>query len=206
MPDLRLIVITDAGLAGARGVDQTVIEALQAGAPAIQLRDKSATPKQLLEHARALIPHVHAAGARLYVNDRIDIALAARADGVHLGPHDLPVAAARRIAPPGFLIGCSTDDPEVARALERDGADYIGCGAVFGTTTKTDVGDERIGVQRLASVVAAVAIPVVGIGGIDTLNVEKVAQSGAAGAAAAGAVMSARDVAAAVTALLSHFS
>jgi thiamine-phosphate pyrophosphorylase len=202
MPDLRLIVVTDRALARLRGVHDTVLEALQAGAPAIQLRDKDATPRELLAQARALLPHIHGAGALLFINDRLDIALAAGADGVHLGPHDLPVAAARKVVPPGFLIGCSTDDPGLAAIAERDGADYIGCGAVFGTSTKADVGDERIGTDRLAHVVRAVSIPVVGIGGITPENAHQVRAAGAAGVAVVGSVMAADDVRAAVGALL----
>jgi thiamine-phosphate pyrophosphorylase len=205
-PDLRLIVITDRGLAAPRDVLTIVQAALDAGAPAIQLRDKSATAADLLRQARTLLPRTRAAGALLFINDRLDVALAAGADGVHLGPDDLPVTAARRTAPPGFLVGCSTDDPDVARRAEADGADYIGCGAVFGTRTKTEVGTERIGVQRLDEVAAAVTIPVVGIGGITTGNVAGVAASRAAGAAVVSAVMGAADPAAAVTALLGLWS
>jgi thiamine-phosphate pyrophosphorylase len=204
-PDLRLIVITDRGLAAPRDVMAIVHAALDAGAPAIQLRDKSATAADLLRQARTLLPRTRTAGALLIINDRLDVALAAGADGVHLGPDDLPVAAARHIAPPGFLVGCSTDDPGVALRAEADGADYIGCGAVFGTRTKAEVGTERIGVQRLDEVAAAVTIPVIGIGGITAGNVADVAASRAAGAAVVGAVMAAADPAAAVTALLGRW-
>ncbi|HSJ07840.1 MAG TPA: thiamine phosphate synthase [Longimicrobiales bacterium] len=205
-PDLRLIVITDRGLARPRDVMTVVQAALDAGAPAIQLRDKLATAAELLRQARALLPLTRAAGALLFINDRLDVALAAGADGVHLGPDDLPVAAARRIAPRGFLVGCSTDDPDAARRAEADGADYIGCGAVFGTRTKTEVGAERIGVRRLDEVAAAVDIPVIGIGGITAGNVAEVAATRAAGAAAVGEIMAASDPAAAVTALLTPWS
>jgi thiamine-phosphate pyrophosphorylase len=200
--DLRLIVITDRKLAAPRTVLAVIEEALAAGAPAVQLRDKSATADELLRQARMLLGPVRAAGALLFINDRLDVALAAGADGVHLGPNDLPVAAARRVAPPHFLIGCSTDDPETARRAESDGASYIGCGAVFGTTTKPDTAGERIGVVRLAEVAAAVTIPVVGIGGVTTGNVVDVAASGAAGAAVVGAVMAAENAALAVKSLL----
>lgn len=201
-PDLRLIIITDRALAAPRDVTAVVQAALDAGAPAIQLRDKSATAAELVRQAKALLPRIRAAGALLFVNDRLDVALAAGADGVHLGPDDLPVAAARRIAPPGFLVGCSTDDPELARRAAADGADYIGCGAVFGTRTKAEVGSERIGVRRLDEVAAAVAIPVIAIGGITAGNVAEVAASRAAGAAVVGDVMAAADPGAAVAALL----
>jgi thiamine-phosphate pyrophosphorylase len=200
--DLRLIVITDRALAAPRSLIEVVGAAVDAGAPAIQLRDKGADARQLFELARTLLPRVHAAGARLFINDRLDVALAAGADGVHLGPDDLPVDAAHRIAPAGFLIGYSTDDPQAARRAEQQGAAYIGCGAVFGTTTKHDIGDERIGLDRLREVVDAVDIPVVGIGGITTANAAGVRSTGAAGVAAVAAVMTASHVATAVRGLL----
>lgn len=200
--DLRLIVITDAALAAPADVDDVVRLALAAGAPAIQLRDKNTTARALADHARVLLPLVHEAGARLFINDRIDVALAVGAHGVHLGPHDMPVAAARRIAPASFLVGYSTDDPELARRAQDDGASYIGCGAVFGTTTKRDLGDERIGLDRLHLVAKAVDIPVIAIGGITAENAALVRAAGAAGVAVAGAIMAAADPAAATRALL----
>ncbi len=202
--DLRLIVITDRALAAPRAVEHVVRAALEAGAPAIQLRDKSADARSLFEQARALLPLTRAHGALLFVNDRLDVALAAGADGVHLGPDDLPVVAARHAVPPGFLVGYSTDDPDLARRAAADGAAYIGCGAVFGTRTK-DVGDERIGPEGLQRVVAAVRVPVIGIGGVTVDNVAELARAGAAGAAVVGAVMKADDVAATVRALLAPF-
>jgi len=201
-PDLRLIVITDFGLT--HDPLNVVRRALAAGAPAVQLRHKTATPARLLELAREIRDLTRAAGALLFVNDRLDVALAAGADGVHLGPEDLPVAAARAVAPDGFLIGYSTDRPDRAARAVRDGADYIGCGAVFGTTSK-QVDGERIGPAGLERVVRAVDRPVVGIGGIDTDNVRQVAATGAAGAAVIGAVMAAPDPAAAVRSLLRPF-
>lgn len=200
--DLRLIVITDVALAAPAAVDDVVQLALAAGAPAIQLRDKNATARALADHARELLPAVHDAGALLFINDRIDVALAVGADGVHLGPHDIPVAAARRIAPADFLIGYSTDDPDLARRARDDGASYIGCGAVFGTTTKRDLGDERIGLDRLQLVADAVDIPVIAIGGITAENAALVRAAGAAGIAVASAVMAAADPGAATRALL----
>ena len=202
-PDLRLIVVTDAALASPRSLDDVVRAALDGGASAIQLRDKTADPATLLEQAHALLPLVRRYGALLFINDRLDVALAAGADGVHLGPDDLPVAAARAVAPK-MLIGYSTDDPDSARAAERDGATYIGCGAVFGTRTK-DVGEEAIGLARLSAVVDAVTIPVVAIGGITLENVRAVVQSGATGVAAVSALMRAEDPAVIARELIAAF-
>lgn len=199
--DLRLIVITDRQLAAPRSIFEVVEAALQAGAPAIQLRDKTATPRELYEQARALSQMTARYGALLFVNDRLDVALAANADGVHLGPGDLPIHAARLAAPRPFLIGASTDDPATAKRLEAEGADYIGCGAVFGTSTK-DVGGERIGPERVAEVAAAVSIPVVGIGGIDQTNAHLLRGTGAAGVAVVRAIMAAPDPGAATREIL----
>jgi thiamine-phosphate pyrophosphorylase len=202
--DLGLIVITDTRLAAPRSILEVVEAALDGGATAIQLRDKEATARELYDQARALREVTARHGALLFVNDRLDVALAAGADGVHLGPGDLPIHAARLAAPRPFLIGASTDDPAQARQLEAEGADYIGCGAVFGTTTK-DVGDERIGPAGLAAVARAVSIPVVGIGGIQPDNAHLLRDTGAAGIAVIGAVMAAPDPAAAVRRLRAAF-
>lgn len=203
-PDLRLIVITDARLAAPRSIIDVVRAAVSAGAPAIQLRDKTANARELVQQARALLEITRAANALLFINDRIDVALVSGADGVHLGPDDIPVAAARRIAP-DLLIGISTDDPDTARAAEAAGASYIGCGAVFGTTSKPEVAGEAIGTERLRQVVEAVHIPVVGIGGIDVGNASQIARAGAAGCAVIGAVMKTENVAQIVRALLNPF-
>ncbi|MGK7311697.1 MAG: thiamine phosphate synthase [Candidatus Longimicrobiales bacterium M2_2A_002] len=201
--------MTDAGAAAPRAVDQVVAEALEAGAPAIQLRDKNATPAELYQEALELVDLTRTFGARLFINDRLDVALAAGADGVHLGPDDLPIPAARAAASaagrPEILIGASTDRPETARQLAADGADYIGCGAVSGTPSKEGLEDERIGPEGLRAVVEAVDVPVVGIGGVDTGNVADIARTGAVGAAVIRAVMSADDIGAAVKALLDAF-
>lgn len=202
--NLSLIVITDARLAHPRSVQDVVREALAAGAPAVQLRDKAADARDLFDQAVAMRSLTNEFGALLFINDRLDVALAAGADGVHLGPDDMPPEAARRAAPSPFLIGWSTDDPEQARRAEAAGIDYLGTGAVFGTTSK-DVSNQRIGPEGLRRVVASVKIPVVGIGGVDEDNVADVAAAGAAGSAVISAVMASHDVARTVSALLSPF-
>ncbi len=204
-PDLRLIVITDTALADPRSVLDVVAEALAAGAPAVQLRDKTADAATLLRTAAQLRELTRRHGALLFVNDRIDVALAADADGAHLGPEDLPLAAARAVVPGGFLLGYSTDDPDTARRAEADGADYIGCGAVFGTTTKPEAAGEAIGRARVDAVARAVSIPVIAIGGVTPANAASVADTAARGVAVVGAVMAAPDPAAAVRQLLQAF-
>jgi thiamine-phosphate diphosphorylase len=198
---LRLIVITDRDAAAPRSVVEVVEAALAAGAPAVQLRDKRASARELLEAGRTLLPLVRASSALLFVNDRADVALALGADGVHVGPDDIPVAALRARVPDGFLIGTSTDRPDEARALVAAGADYIGCGTVYATTTKVDAG-EAIGLEGLDQVARAVPAPVVGIGGITAERAAAVAGTAAAGIAVVSEVMRARDVQATVRALL----
>jgi thiamine-phosphate pyrophosphorylase len=205
IPDLRLIVITDRGLAGDAGVAAVVRACLQAGAPAVQLRDKAATARELFEQATLLRGLTREFRALLFVNDRVDVALAAAADGVHLGPEDLPLELARRIAPAPFLIGYSADSPATARAAQAAGASYIGCGAVFATSTKQEARGERIGPDRVGAVAAAVDVPVVGIGGIDAENADQVAAAGAAGVAVVSALMRAVDPAAETRRLLAAF-
>ena len=187
------MVVTDATLAAPRGLMDVVGEALKAGAPAVQLRNKGAAPRALVELGRELRAVTRDVGALLIVNDRVDVALAVGADGVHLGPEDLPVAAIRRIVTGGFLIGRSADEAAVARQAEVDGADYIGCGTVYPTSTKIDAGDV-IGLEGLARVIGAVSLPVIGIGGITAVRASEVKAHGAAGAAVVGAVMCSPDV------------
>lgn len=201
---LRLLVLTDRRLAAPRDVMTVVEAALRAGCRAVQLRDKGASARELLQFARALRTLARKHGALLFVNDRVDVALAAGADGVHLGPSDLPVGAVRAWVGDRLLVGFSTDDPERARQAVAEGADYLGCGAVFGTRTK-DVGDEAIGTGRLDQVARAVPVPVLGIGGITPGNVAEVAATAAAGAAVVGSVMSAPDPEVAVRSLLAPF-
>ena len=196
---------------------------LAAGAPTIQLRLKDATARELLEAAHTLLPIVRSAGALLILNDRLDVALAAGADGVHLGPDDPPVTDARAVAEARavagssavaaharsaaagtFIVGYSTDTTEGAVRAEAEGADYLGVGAVYATANKSDAG-EVIGLEGLQRVVEAVSIPVVAIGGITPERISAVAETGACGSAAIGAVMGSSEPAEAVRALLLPF-
>jgi thiamine-phosphate pyrophosphorylase len=189
---LRLLVVTDAASAAPRSVMEVVREALDGGCRAIQLRDKVGPARETLALARELRALTRSRDALLFINDRVDLALAVGADGVHLGPADLPLSCARHWAGRFLALGYSTDDPEEARQAVAQGADYLGCGAVFGTRTK-DVGSEAIGVERLNRVAHAVPVPVLAIGGIDETNVDQVARTEAAGVAVVRAVMAAPD-------------
>lgn len=198
------MVVTDRRLAEPKDLVAIVQSALEAGAPCIQLRNKGDSPRELLAVGRDLRSLTREAGALLVVNDRLDVALALEADGVHVGPEDLPVSGVRSASPADFLVGRSADDPDVARRAVEAGADYIGCGTVYPTSTKPDAGS-TIGLEGLRLVVEAVYVPVVGIGGITVERASDVAKTGATGIAVVGAVMGAADPAATVRALLEPF-
>ena len=200
-PRLRLMIVTKPEPACGRALRDVVAECLRAGATAIQLRDKTATARDLAALAEDLRRLTRETGALLIVNDRLDVALAVGADGVHLGPDDLPVAAARSVAPAHFLIGRSTDDPATARSAAAAGADYLGVGAVYGTRSKPGLADEAIGPARVAEVLRAAGLPGVGIGGVTPENARAVFETGA-GVAVISSVMDAPRPGAVIRALL----
>lgn len=181
---------------------------LLAGPCMLQLRAKTASAAQLLEAAQALRPLTRAHGVPLCVNDRLDVALAAQADAVHLGQDDLPLQAALPLARKqgrAILVGVSTHSLDQAHAAATGGADYIGFGPVFATATKANP-DPVVGTSRLGRVAAEVRIPVVAIGGITLATVAEVAAAGAAAAAVVGAVCNAADPTAAARAVAAAFS
>ncbi len=155
-------------------------EAMDGGCRILQYRDKNATARTAFSRASRLAGACAGHGALLIVNDRLDVALLAGAHGCHLGQDDLPLPEARRIVPAGFLLGASTHNAVEARAAEGDGADYIGVGAVFRTTTKGDALVPR-GPELVSEVAEAVRIPVIAISGITRRNVREVIRAGAAG-------------------------
>lgn len=193
------MAITDP--AATAGLVEAANRVVAAGVPALQLRWKGATARQLLAIAEAFRPTTSAARTLLILNDRLDVALAAGADGVHLGDDDIPLHVARRLAPTPFLIGRSVDTPEEAVAAERAGADYLGAGPVFATGSKLDTGPV-LGLDGFARVCRAVSVPVVGIGGVAAANAADVFRAGAAGVAVLGAVMFAGDPGEAVKGLM----
>jgi len=190
--DLRVYVITHAGFRG-RSHEDVARAAVAGGATALQLRDKESAGRALVGTARRLVALANPAGVPVVVNDRVDVALAAGADGVHVGEDDLPVADARRLLGPERIVGASAGTVEEARRAEQEGADYLGVGPVFPTATKADAG-EAIGLDGLRKIVAAVRVPVVGIGGITVENAAQVVLAGAAGVAVVSAVAGADDM------------
>jgi thiamine-phosphate pyrophosphorylase len=201
--DFGLYVITEAW--GGRGHLEVARAGLAGGAKAVQLRAKDATTRELMDLGRAILAACRQAGAAFLVNDRLDVALALGADGVHLGPDDMPVADARRVADavqPGLVIGASAGTVEEALAAERAGADYLGVGSIFGTDTKPDAG-APVGVARIREIRAATRLPIIAIGGVTAENVAQVIEAGAAGAAVISAISRADDMAAAAAAIAS---
>lgn len=195
----RLHVLTDVD--GPRDPLDDIDAALGAGAPVIQVRAKSLTDRDLFVLARAAVLACRAAGALCLVDDRVDIALAAGADGVHVGDEDLPVDVVRRLLGPDAVIGATARDPAAARARVAEGADYLGVGPTYATTTKAGLPDP-LGPAAVGVVAAAVAVPVIAIAGITVERVAEVRAAGAHGVAVVGAVTRAADPAAATAALL----
>ena len=181
-----------------KGLDGIIVlrRLLEGGAGIVQLRAKIMAPGDFLALARAARALSQAHGCKLIVNDRVDIALACDADGVHLGQEDLPLGAARKLMAQK-LIGISTHSVEQATDAERAGADYIGFGPMFGTTTKA-TGYSARGVDMLRQIRQAVKIPIVAIGGIKEENVAQVWQAGADSAAIISDILGADDIAAKV--------
>ena len=200
MPSYALYVVTDEVASGGRSHLECAREAIAAGADVVQLREKARSSGEILAIARAIRAATAESRTLFVVNDRLDIALAAGADGVHLGQDDLPVAAARRIAPRPFLIGASVGGVDEAIRAERDGADYIAVSPVYPTGSKSNAGPGH-GLAAVVAVRRAVRIPVLGIGGIDPANAADVVWAGADGCAVISAVLAQPDMAEAAQSL-----
>ena len=165
--------------------------AIKGGARTIQLRDKTTPKRDLLAIARQLQELCADKGALFIINDHLDIALAADADGLHLGQQDLPVSTARRLLPIDKIIGCSVTNSEQAAAAASDGADYIAVGAIYPTSSKEV--EEVIGLEAIAAIKEAVALPLVAIGGINQHNAAEVMAAGADSVAVISAIMAAES-------------
>lgn len=196
-----LYVVTSSELSRGRSTVEVVRQALAGGATVIQLREKNWPARDLVELGRELRRLTREAGAGFIVNDRLDVALAVDADGVHLGQEDLPARIARRLLGEGKVLGVSVGT--VAEALEAvaAGADYLGVGPIFATGSKADAG-EPVGVELIKAIRERVTVPLVAIGGINRHNAAGVIAAGADGIAVISAVVSADDVRAAAAELL----
>jgi thiamine-phosphate diphosphorylase len=192
---LRLVVILDVDAARGRDLAALARAAVSGGCTMLQVRGKRIGPLALSNHVRSVLES-DAARVPVVVNDRLDVAIATGAAGCHLGQDDLPIAEARGMVPPGFLLGGSAGTEDEARRCAAAGADYIGIGPVRATLTKGDAGDP-IGVEGFRRILVAGGLPAVAIGGITTHDVPELLAAGAAGIAVSSAVLGARDAEAA---------
>lgn len=192
---LRLYAVTDRSWLNGRTLAEQVSEAIDGGATIIQLREKTLSEEEFLAQAKELALLCHSKNVPLIINDNVEIALASGADGVHVGQDDLACEKARALLGPDKIIGVSAHNPEEALAAYRQGADYLGCGAAFGSATKTDA--HPITRETLQAVTAAVPIPVVAIGGITRENLNQLNGCGLAGAAVISAIFAQPDIKAA---------
>ncbi|MGA2105193.1 thiamine phosphate synthase [Methanoregula sp.] len=194
--NLDLYVITDEGIAKGRTHAEIARLSCEGGADAIQLRDKYSSTQTLCITGREIYVITRKTGTLFIVNDRLDVALACGADGVHLGQGDLRVDLARMQAPRPFIIGVSVGNSNEAVAAEKGGADYVAVSPVFSTDSKSDAGPGH-GLAVLQKIKDVVSIPVIAIGGINGDNVEEVIACGADGVAVISAVVGQPDITAA---------
>jgi len=192
---LLLYAVTDRTWLGQRSLAECVREAIESGTTMVQLREKHATFEQKLALARELLPICREAGVPLIIDDDVELALAAGADGVHLGQGDLACSVARRRLGSKAIIGVSAHNVAEALDAQAQGADYLGAGALVATSTKGDA--TPLAASELAAICAAVDIPVVGIGGLNAQTIPQFAGLGCAGAAVVSAIFAADDIPAA---------
>ena len=189
---MRLYAVTDRAWVGRQTLPEQVEAALKGGATCVQLREKELDGAAFLEEAKVLAALCRRYGVPLIINDNVEVALAAGADGVHVGQDDLTVEQVRRLAGDRLIVGVSAHTVEQALAAQAGGADYLGVGAVFATATKSDA--HVLPRETLAEICRAVDIPVVAIGGIGEDNLLQLAGTGVDGAALVRAIFSAPDI------------
>lgn len=193
--DLAVYAVTDSAWLDGRALEDVVAQAIEGGATFVQLREKGCSHEERCGLARRILPVCREHGVPFVVDDDVACALEVGADGVHVGQSDTACAAARAMLGPDAVVGVSAQTPEQARAAAEAGADYLGVGAAFPTSTKADA--EFTGVDGLARVCAATDLPVVAIGGITAANAGELASTGACGVAVVSAIFAAADPAAA---------
>lgn len=191
-PDYSIYLVTDDGCLQGRALIDCVREALEGGVTLVQYRAKTASSAEMYAEALQLKALCDSFNVPLIINDRLDIAMAVGAAGVHLGQDDLPCAAARKILGEDYIIGVSAHNPAEAKAALQSGADYLGCGAVFGTATKADV--KKLGTEGLTAICREKGLPVVGIGGVTADNYREVRAAGADGAAIVSGILAQPDI------------
>ena len=195
--DYTLYLCTDRNIMTTETIEESVELAIKGGVSVVQLREKECSSREFYEMAKAVKTITDAYEVPLLINDRIDIALAVGADGVHLGQSDLPLDAARNLLGADKIVGATANTVELAQKAWREGADYLGVGDVFGTTTKADT--RHITLEELK------AIPIVAIGGVNEDNIALLRETGVDGAAVISAIVGQKDITAAAEELISNF-
>ena len=198
--DYGVYLVTDRPLCGDRPLEEVVLAAVCGGATVVQLREKDCTTRAFVELAAALVIRLRPVGVPLIINDRVDVALAAGADGVHVGQSDMPSAKARRLMGPEAIVGLSVETPEQATDAEDLDCDYLGVSPIFSTPTKTDTYAEW-GLAGLRALRARSRHKLVAIGGLHPGNATEVVVAGADGIAVVSAICAAEDPEAAARAL-----
>ncbi|MDR1160607.1 MAG: thiamine phosphate synthase [Syntrophomonadaceae bacterium] len=190
MVDYSLYLCTDRSLTAGRELSAVVEEAILGGVSIVQVREKEAGDLEFYRAALEIKAVTRKYNIPLIINNRLDIALAVQAEGVHIGQGDLPLSAARSIVPDTMLIGVSVGSVEEALQAQADKADYVGAGPVFVTSTKPEA-DKTLGLEGLRLISRAVRIPTIAIGGVNSSNVDEIFKAGAAGIAVISAIMTA---------------
>ncbi len=190
--DYSLYLVTDRGLARGRSTLDIVKAAANGGVTCVQLREKDCSTLEFIEQALSIKDYLSARGIPLIINDRLDVAQAVKADGIHLGQTDMPLDMARAIVGDSMIIGISAESLEDAVEAEKGGADYLGVSPIYATPTKTDTAP-ALGLEGLQEIRAAVKIPLVGIGGLNRENAAEVIRNGADGVAVVSAIVAADD-------------
>jgi thiamine-phosphate pyrophosphorylase len=193
--NLMLYAITDNAWLNGRRLYDDVKKALEGGATMIQLREKNKNFDNIVSEAKELLPLCHSFNAPLIINDYIDVCIKSGADGVHLGQNDTPLLKARALLGKDSIIGITAKTTEQAIAAENDGADYVGSGAVFGTSTKLDT--IKMDLDTLKNICNCVNIPVAAIGGINSSNILELSKSGISGVAVVSGIFASSDIEAA---------
>ena len=192
MVDYSVYLVTDRELARGRTTLEIAGAAIRGGVSCIQLREKMCSTREFIDESLAIRSLLARHGIPLIINDRVDVALAVKADGIHLGQKDMPCRMARQIIPESMIVGISVESLDDAIAAQKDGADYLGVSPIYPTPTKTDTA-QPLGLDGLRSIRSEVDLPLVGIGGLNADNAEAVIHNGADGVAVVSAIVAADD-------------
>jgi len=204
LKDCKIYLVTDEKACLEKDFYICIEEAIKGGVGIVQLREKNISTKDFYEKALKVKEICKNYGVLFIINDRLDIAQAVGADGVHLGQSDMPIEEARKILKDKFLIGATARNIEEAKKVELSGADYIGSGAIFGTSTKDNA--KKLEMEELKKIVASVKMPVFAIGGININNVGSLKNIGLQGICAVSGILSEKDCKKAVDIMLKNFN